>query len=110
MEDTMPRYLIERDISGWTDEDLDAAGLRAKMCAPWFEHLNWIISYRDRARELLYCIYDAENEEQVRSHSKFSGIPLEAVRPVEEIDPNEIVGGDVEGVSAPDAALEQTRA
>src|SRR5690606_34998695 len=35
-EESMPRYLIERDVSGWTAEEIDVAGLRAKMCAPWF--------------------------------------------------------------------------
>lgn len=86
----MPRFLIERDVSGWTAEDLDVAALRAKLCAPWFDGLEWIISYHDTDRHALLCVYDAHSEDDIRAHARFAGLPAGAIRQVEEIDPADI--------------------
>jgi hypothetical protein len=107
-EVTMPRYLIERDVLGWTDEDLDAASLRAQMCAPWFEDLEWVISYHDAERGILLCIYNADTVEKIQAHSKFSGLPVGAIRPVTEIHPEDVEGMiDIAMPNGTEAPLEQ---
>lgn len=91
----MPRYLIERDVSGWTADEIDAAGLRAKMCAPWFAGLNWIISYHDAERQFLFCVYDSNSEDDIRARARFAGLPAGAVRAIQEIHPEDIDSDDV---------------
>lgn len=95
----MPRYLIERAVPGWTGEEIEAAGLRAKMCAPWFEGLHWIVSYLDDAQGTLFCIYDSPDEDSIRAHARFAGIPAGEIRVVSEIHPEDIEG-DVDEATA----------
>ncbi len=53
----MPLYLIERDFTDSTQEELGAATIRAKMCTPWYEGMEWIRSYYESALERTLCIY-----------------------------------------------------
>lgn len=91
-------WMIERDVAGWTEEDLEAAAIRATMGVHFFEDMEWVRSYYDRGGERTICIYRAVSEEDVRKHATHCGLPCGLVLPVEEILPGEIA---VDSVHAP---------
>jgi hypothetical protein len=86
----MPLYQITRDFSGATGEDVMAAGLRAKMCVMWYPGMRWIETFFDAAREVTTCIYEAVSVEDVRTHSKISGIPCGEIIEVDVVRPEDI--------------------
>ena len=86
----MPRYVIERELPGagkLTHEQLH--GIAAKSCGVLRDmgpSVQWVHSYV--TDDKIYCIYVADNEEQVREHAKRGGFPANRVsRVVEVIDP-----------------------
>lgn len=85
----MQLWMIERDVTGWSDEDLDAAGLRAKMCLGWYPDVFWDRSYIDRARSLVTCVYRATSEEALREHARAAALPVTALFHVEEYEPSD---------------------
>ncbi len=95
----MQLWMIERNVAGWSDDELAAAGLRAKMCLGWYPDVFWVRSYIDRQRELVTCIYLAESEQALREHAKTAALPCDGVWPVEEVDPNEVAVADAKVVA-----------
>lgn len=89
-------WTIERAVPGWTDEDVAAAGLSAKMCVLWYPNMSWIRSLYDREGERLLCVYEAENEEDIRQHAVAAGLPCDVVTPVDEVLPADL-GEPTEG-------------
>ena len=89
----MPRYLVLRKVPGATDEDIDAAALRAIWCLPEFPSLRWVRSYWDRELEELRCIYDGPDPQLIREHAANSQIPCDEVRAVTEFGPELYLGG-----------------
>lgn len=85
----MPTYFIRRDVTGLDDDDVEAAGFRAAVCAYEYTGLRWIRSYWDREAQELHCYYEAESEAQVRDHSERSRIAVSEVREVSDIDPSD---------------------
>lgn len=83
----MPLWIIERDMAGWTDEELDAAGIQAKLCILWYPGMQWIRSYYHRETGLMTCLYEARSEDDIRRHAHGANLPCDAIRLVEEIDP-----------------------
>jgi hypothetical protein len=81
----VPLYTIVRDVSGWADSDIDAAGVRAVICSYSYSEMRWIRSYLDRERGELLCLYEARNVEELREHAARSRIPAGEIRLVEEI-------------------------
>lgn len=86
----MPLYRITRDFTGATEEDIMAAGLRAKMCVMWYPGMRWIETFFDPEREVTTCIYEAASVEDIRTHSKISGLPCGEVIEVEVVRPEDI--------------------
>jgi hypothetical protein len=84
----MALYLIRRDVENAGQEDVDAAAIRALSCAFNYEGLRWVSSYWDRAEGRLFCIYEAENEQQIIDHSAQARLPCDQIRPVQQIDPD----------------------
>jgi hypothetical protein len=72
----MPRYKMVRDVSGWSDGDLNAGRIRAQFCALWFDGMRWLTSYYDPAAEELTCIFDAEREDDLRAHALAADLPV----------------------------------
>lgn len=83
-------WMIERDVVDWTDEDVAAAGIRAKMCVLWYPNMEWQRSFFDRDGDRLLCIYQAETEEDVRQHSEAAGLPCGTVIPIDEVLPGDL--------------------
>ncbi|HMO53202.1 MAG TPA: DUF4242 domain-containing protein [Tepidiformaceae bacterium] len=84
----MPLYQIKRDVGHLSQEDMDAAALRAIVCAPQFPGLRWIRSYWDRERGSVDCVYEATSPQQLQEHAATARIPCDDVRPVEELVPD----------------------
>jgi hypothetical protein len=89
-EETMPKFVIEREIPGAGDlsaEDLQ--GISQKSCGVLQNmgpQIQWIQSYV--TGDKVYCVYIAPNEEMVREHAKQGGFPANKVSEVKSvIDP-----------------------
>ena len=83
-------WMIEREVTGWSDEDVEAAGIRAKLCVLWYPNMEWIRSFFDREGERTMCFYRAESEADIRSHALATGLPCGIVSPVEEVLPSDL--------------------
>jgi hypothetical protein len=86
----MPKYVIERTIpnaGALSQGDLQA--ISQKSCGVLGEmgsSIQWVHSYV--TNDKIYCIYNAQNEEQVREHAKRGGFPADSVaRVMTVIDP-----------------------
>jgi hypothetical protein len=82
-------FSIRRDVGDLTQEDVDASAFRATACAAEYEGLKWIRSYWDRKRGQILCLYEAEDERQLREHSDRSRIPCDDVQEIVVITPDE---------------------
>ena len=87
----MPKYVIERDIPGaekLTPEQLQ--GIALKSCSVIRKlgpEIHWLHSYV--AKDKVYCVYVAANEELIREHAKQGGFPANSIRQVNAvIDPS----------------------
>jgi hypothetical protein len=88
----MPLFTIRRMLPGATREDLDAAGLRATVCAYEFPGLRWVRSYWDRPAGEVLCLYQAKDTAQIEEHSRRARIPCDEVREVVILGPGEVDG------------------
>jgi hypothetical protein len=86
----MPKYVIEREIPG--AGNMAAAELQAiarKSCSvlsAMGPQVQWLESYV--TPDKIYCVYIAQNEEQVREHATRGGFPANRVSEVKRmIDP-----------------------
>jgi hypothetical protein len=83
----MPKYVIEREIPG--AGNLNSTELREiamKSCdvlRNMGPEIQWQHSYVTDDR--IYCVYIANNEEQVREHATKGGFPANRVSKVAEI-------------------------
>ncbi len=89
-ENTMPKYLIEREIPGLGNlTTAELQGLSAKSCGILRElgpSIQWNESYV--TQDKLYCVYIAPNEALVREHARKGGFPANKVSEVKRvIDP-----------------------
>ena len=87
----MPKYLIEREISG--AGKLSPAELRAvsqKSCSVLNQlgpQIQWIHSYV--TGDKIYCVYRAPNEAMVREHARQGGFPANRISEITTvIDPS----------------------
>lgn len=94
-------WVIERDVAGWTEDELQAAGIRAKMCVRWYADMEWVRSFYDIEGARSLCVYRADNEQDIRRHSLASGLPCGVVLPVEEVLPSDVGGPAPEAVTVP---------
>jgi hypothetical protein len=83
----MPLFAIRRDVGPLSQEDVDAAGLRATICAAAFTGLRWRRSYWDPERGILRCYYEARNAKDIEEHSLRAAIPCDEIVEVSEVLP-----------------------
>ena len=86
----MPKYLIERDLTGAGQLSADdLRGISRKSCSVLRElgpEIQWVQSYV--TDDKIYCVYIAPNEAAVREHAKQGGFPANRVSRVSTmIDP-----------------------
>jgi hypothetical protein len=86
----MPKYLIERTVSG--AGQMDAAALAAiamqsnAVLRDLGPDIQWMESYV--TDDKLICVYVAASEELVHEHGRCGGFPVDAIRTVRTvIDP-----------------------
>ena len=89
----MPLYTVIRPFPGATKTDLDAASFRSLTCIPYHQGLAWIRSFWNPETEILTCIYQAENPEQIRFHAQRADIPCDEIVEVQEVLPTDYMGG-----------------
>jgi hypothetical protein len=88
----MPYFLARRNVQGATAEDIRAAGFRAYSCVLGYRGMRWLTSIWDEAKGEMLCVYEARSAADVEDHARAALLPLEEVRQVERIDPQEFAG------------------
>jgi hypothetical protein len=78
----MPRYVIERNMAGMPDEDLDTIGRRSAAVADAMDGVVWVKSFISEAEGKIYCVYDAPSPEAIREHARRVGIPADKISEV----------------------------
>jgi hypothetical protein len=77
-EPLLKTYLIERDIPGAGSlTPIELKGISQKSCTVIKEigpQIVWLHSYVTGNK--IYCVYQAENEELLRTHAKKGGFPI----------------------------------
>ena len=96
----MPLFTILRRVPGATRDDIDAASLRALICATEFPGLRWVRSYWDSDGETILCLYEGKDAEQIAEHSRRSRIPCDEVREIVEFGPDDYVAPVEESAAA----------
>ena len=86
----MPRYLIERDLTGAGQLGVeDLRGISAKSCSVLRElgpEIQWVQSFV--TDDKIYCVYIAPDEAAVRKHAEMGGFPATSVSMIRAvIDP-----------------------
>ena len=83
----MPKFVIEREIpnaGSLTPQQLQ--GISQKSCSVLQNlgpTIQWVHSYV--TGDKIYCIYIAENEQQVRKHAEQGGFPANRISEVKTI-------------------------
>ena len=86
----MPKYIIEReipDVGKLTPDQLHAVAVSScDVLRAMGPSIQWVESYV--TNDKIYCVYNAENAEQIREHAKRGGFPANEVNEVRSrIDP-----------------------
>lgn len=94
-EETMPKYVIERDIPNVGSVTPDQViAISQKSCSVLNNlgpKIQWVHSYV--TQDKIYCVYIAPNEEMVREHARQGGFPANRVSEVKlVIDPTSAEG------------------
>ncbi|MEO7488928.1 MAG: DUF4242 domain-containing protein, partial [Ferruginibacter sp.] len=83
----MKTYLIERDIPNagkLTPEELKAISQRScQVLKDMGPQIQWQQSYV--TGDKIFCIYKAENEEQIREHAKKGGFPANSILEISSV-------------------------
>jgi Protein of unknown function (DUF4242) len=77
----MKRYVIEREIPGvdkMGPSDLSGAAKTSNAAlAQLAPRVQWVHSYV--AKDKTFCVYLAENEDDIREHARISGFPANKI-------------------------------
>ncbi len=83
----MPKYIIEREITGVGDSTTDQLkGISQKSCSVLNEmgpQIQWVQSYVTGNK--IYCVYNAPNEDMIREHASKGGFPANSISRVTSI-------------------------
>ncbi len=90
MEETMPRYVVERTFADGLTIPMDDQG--AKACLRVVDGngghgVTWLHSYVTPDRTSTYCIYDGPSPEAIRLAAEGNGLPIERITEVRVLDP-----------------------
>lgn len=91
----MPKFLIERDIpNAGSLSPTDLQGVSQKSCSvlrTMGSSIQWVQSYVTDNK--IYCVYIAENAEQIRQHAQTGGFPANKISEIKTtIDPTTAEG------------------
>ena len=86
----MPRYLVERTFpqgleipvnDGGAETCLSVVGQNAEL------GVTWVHSYVTPDNKKTFCIYDGPDENAIRQAAERNGLPVDAITPVNVLDP-----------------------
>lgn len=87
----MQSYLIERHFGHVTPEDLQIGGTKSKAVAAesFADSINWVQSHATQTDDGLvtYCLYEAADEQTIRSHAAAAGLPCNKVSEIDVVGP-----------------------
>ena len=75
----MPRFLIERSVSGLTREALQEAGARSAAVLATMPEIRWIRSYVSDLDGKIFCEYAAPSAEAIREHARRAGMAVDRI-------------------------------
>ena len=92
----MPEYVIEREVPGagsLTEDEIREVSLRSlAVLKEMGSSIQWMHSYV--TNDKIYCVYFAQNEEQVRQHAQRAGVPANRISAVRRmLNPEKYQGG-----------------
>jgi hypothetical protein len=73
----MPRYVIERNFAAQLEASRDANDAIRQINDE--EGVKWLFSFLSADRMKSYCLYEAPNEEAIRSAARRAGLPADVV-------------------------------
>lgn len=83
----MPKYIIERDLSGagkLTKEELKGMAQRSNaIAADLNPTVHWLESYV--TQDKIFCVYIAPNDQQIAEHAKKGKFPCTKISKVESM-------------------------
>ena len=83
----MPKYVIEREISGagdLTPEQLkEISQTSCDVLDELGPKIQWVHSYV--TENTIYCVYNAPNESKIREHAEKGGFPINKISKVSTI-------------------------
>ncbi len=91
----MPKYVIEREMPGVgqlsAEELIGASQNSCGVLTEMGPQIQWVQSYV--TDDKIYCVYIAQNEDQVRQHTQQTGFPANKISAVAAvIDPTTAEG------------------
>ena len=84
----MPIYLAHRTVVESSEEDLEAAFVRAKEAADQMPEVRWIRSYYSAEEGKIYCEYEAPSAEAIYEHARMAELPLDRFTVVQNLEPS----------------------
>lgn len=83
----MKKFIIERKVPGagdMTDEELVAVSkVSVTVISVSGKPYTWIESFITDGK--IYCIHEAENEEDIREHSKCADLPIHSIKEIKAV-------------------------
>jgi Nickel responsive protein SCO4226-like len=78
----MPRYLVERALSGVAELSVDEVVERNTD-----NGVTWMHSYVSEDTEMMLCLYEAPSPEAIRRAARRNDLPVERITKVRILDP-----------------------
>ncbi len=79
----MGRYVIERNLPGagsLGDQELHDISAKSNEVLAGMQDISWVESYV--SDDTLYCVYDAQDPQQIEEHAAKGGFPCDRISPV----------------------------
>ncbi len=83
----MPKYIVVRTVGQVSEEEIEAAALRALEALEQIPGVRWIRSYYSAEEGKIYCEYEAPSAELVFEHALRAEIPIDSAEVVRELEP-----------------------
>jgi len=83
----MPKFIVERTLPDMSEEEVVAAAMRSKQVCQEL-NITWVRTYVSAEEKKGYCEYDAAGADVIEEHGRRTGLPVDRIVPVLEIDPS----------------------
>jgi hypothetical protein len=85
MEETMPRFLIERNFAEEVEATKEIADNIIRINDE--EGVKWLFSFLSPDKRKTYCLYEAPDAEAIRIAARRANLPADVVIEVSEVRP-----------------------